>query len=454
MPDEFNKYIIFSVYGEGISIAHHLMMEGKEVLVGLVDDVVDAMEKESEDPKAHKARWSNHDGMVEKMTGEKLLSLMEKIENKDEWCVLFDFNTLWKYADEARKMGFQYGLFPTRLDYTMEADRDFAKRFVMKNYPGVKVAEVEEFKDIQDGIEFINESDEFWALKGNDSSASTVVPRANLIGNVKAELIDALQSGKESYEKKGFILERQIRDGLEVCPEMIFMDGKRVISNVDLEDKAFSATDASEMFGCSLNVIVSTPLDCPLNEVAFPQAVDKLAKKHQGLYYIDANFLIKDGEYYYLEYCPNRMGYDAVYAEIDMSSGPSNYFNSLLHGVSPYKKKYGVGKRGFAQKREEDGSIKDNISIHFPQEMKEHLWFFSIKQGDGKYTNAKGAFGDMNHGIDLVAFTESSDDVDYACQKLDDVISSFSFNGLYVRENIKCICDRLEGLEKFTCPKE
>lgn len=449
MPDQFNKFLIITSFGEGLSIAHHLIMEGKDVLVGMVDDMQSVGEKESEDKDTHKLRWTMYDGILQKMTVEKLMDKVKNFKDKEEWCVLFDFNTQWRYAEEFLKMGFIYGLFPSRLDYKLESDREFAKQFVLKNYPGVKVAEVEEFKDIEGGIEFINESDEFWALKGNDTSASTVVPRTKLIENVKAELIDALQAGKESYEKKGFIFERQIRDGLEVCPEMIFMDGKRVASNIDLEDKGFSATDSSEMYGCSLNVIRETPMECPLNEVAFPEAVDKLAKKHQGLFYIDANFIIKDGEYYYLEYCPNRMGYDAVYAEIEMSDGPSNYFNALLHGENPYKRKFGAGKRGFMQKREEDGTIKDGIAIHFPEELQEHLWFWGCKKGDGKYTNTKGSFGDATHGIDLVAFTESSDDIDYAKQKLQEVINQFSFSGLYVRENIDCICNRLDGLEKF-----
>ncbi len=449
MPDEFQKYIIVDVFGEGLALAYHLQCEGKEVITCMVDDLTYAMEKEDDEGDAKKYRLSQYNGLLKKITPDELMKIAEKIENKEEWFCIFDFNTIFKYADEFKKMGFTNGLFPTRLDYVMESDRDFAKRFVVKSYPGIKVAEVEQFKDVQEGIDFVNESDEFWALKGNDAGATTVVPSTKLIDNVRAELIDALQSGKETYERKGFILERQIRDGLEVCPEMIFYNGQRVASNIDLEDKSFSATDGAEKFGCAINVIRQTDMNCLLNQVAFPEATDKLAKRHAGLYYIDANLILKDGEYYFLEFCSGRMGFDAIFGECEMAGGTAEYFNALSHGMNPYKKKFAAGTRGFAMKKEDDGSIKDGISIRYPAESEEHLWFFGVQRGDGKIVNNKGSFGDSVFGIDLVAFTESSDDLEFACHKLNNLVSSFSFNGLYTRRDLDCVCGRVEGLEKF-----
>lgn len=453
MPDEFNKFIIISAYGEGLSLAHHLKMEGKEVLVGLCVDMTMAMEKHKEEPEAKAARWSQYSGILDKMPIENLLAHMEKFEDKEEWFVIFDFNTLYKYADQAKKMGFTNGLFPSKLDYLMEADREFAKQFVMQNYPGVKVAEVEQFKTVEEGIEFINESDEFWALKGNDAGATTVVPSAKKIENARAELIDALQGNKEDYQRKGYILERQIRDGIEVCPQLIFYNGKRVATCIDIEDKNFSCTDGSDKFGCAINLIVATPMDCELNKIAFPEATDKLAKKHPGLYYIDANLILKDGEFYYLEFCSGRMGFDAVFGEAEMAGSVSDYFNALAHGENPYEKKFGAGSRGFMMKREDDGLIKEGISARFGGEIADHLWFFGIQQGNGKFTNTKGSFGDSHNGIDLLAFTESSDDCDFAMLKLNELISNFSFNGLYARKDIATLYGRLQGIEKFITPE-
>ena len=447
MPETFSKFVVITNFGEGLSIAYKLQCEGNEVLVGMVGDTQDAMERESEEPKAKKIRWSNYDGMLEKEDAWKLLEKMDSFKDKDEWFVLFDFNTLWKFADKALKSGFKYGLFPTRLDYTMESDRDLAKRFVLKNYPDLKVAEVEQFKTIEEGIAFLNENDEFWALKGNDTGAKTVVPSAAIHEHATTEIEDALNAESDLYQSKGYIFERQIRDGLEVCPQMIWFDGKRVASCIDLEDKRLSANNGAPMEGCAINMIVSTPLDCELNKWAFPQATDLLAKKHKGLFYLDANLIIKDGEAYYLEFCSNRMGYDAVFAEADMAGSAGEYFNALAHGESPYFSKYGVGVRGFATKRGEDGELKDGLRIQYEDD--EHLWHFAICKDGNKILNTKGAFGDDVHGTDLVAFTESSDDHQYALQKLQEQVDNYSFPGLYIRSDCAALCDRLEGLEKY-----
>lgn len=454
MIDEFQKFIVVSAFGEGLSLAHHLQMEGKEVMSVMVDDLADIGEKKPEDPAGNRSRWSQFNGVFDKISYEKALKSMEKMEDKEDWFVIFDFNTMWKYADQALDMGFINGLFPSQLDCQLEADRNFAKRAVVKNYKGVRVAEVEELKLVDDGIQFITESDEFWALKGNDAGAETVVPNAKSIENTRAELIDALQKNRQSYESKGFILERQIRDGLESCPQMVYYDGKRVASCVDLEDKSFSASDGSEKYGCALNVIQSTPMDCMLNDIAFPEFCDKLARKHTGLFYIDFNNIQKDGEYFYLEYCSGRMGFDAVFAEIEMNGSVAGYFNDLAHGVSPYKNTYGVGARGFAMKRDEDGAVQEGITINFDQEIASHLWLFAAEQGNGRFSNTKGAWGDSNHGTDLAAFTASSDDYEYACEKLYNYIGDFSFNGLYVRKDMCCLDERVESIQKFTQPAE
>jgi len=446
MNEDFSKFAIFTGFGEGLSLAYHLQQEGNEVLVGMVSDIQEIMEKEPEDPKAKKIRWSNYDGMLEKEDAWKLLEKMDKFENKDEWCVIFDFNTLFKFAEKALKSGFKYGLFPTKLDYTMEADRDLAKRFVEKYYPDLKVAEVEQFKTVEEGIEFLKESDEFWALKGNDTGAKTVVPSAAIHEHATTEIEDALNSDRQAYESKGYIFERQIRDGLEVCPQMIWMDGKRVASNIDLEDKRLSPNNGASMEGCAINIIVDTPLDCELNKWAFPPATDLLAKKHKGLFYLDANIILKDGVAYYLEYCSNRMGYDAVFAEADMAGGVTAYFNALLKGENPYARKYGAGVRGFANKREDEGNLKDGLRIQYEDD--EHLWHYAIHKDGDKMLNTKGAFGDSVHGTDLVAFTESSDDMEYALQKLQEQVDAYSFPGLYVRSDCLALCSRLDGLQK------
>lgn len=446
---EINKFILMTGYGEGLALAHHLQMEGKDVLVGMVDDMSQAGAKEEEDAETKKARLSQFNGILQKQPMDKLLKQMEKL-NPEEWFVIVDFNTLWRFAAAAKKLGFRQGIFPTKLDEQMEADRNFAKDFVQKHYPRVKVAETREFKSIDDGLEFLEDSDEFWALKGNDTAATTVVPFAQDLDNVKAELRDALHGDKETYERKGFIFERQIRDGANVTAAMIYSDGQRVASNVDFEDKRFSDNDGAEMMGCAINIIERTPLDADINDVAFPSAVDALAKLHPGLFYFDANLILKDGEFYFLEYCSGRLGYDSTFTECDMAGGVAPYFNGLTNKEEPYERRFGVGVRGFATKRE-DGKVKTGMTIRTDSD--EHVWFYGAERFDGAYKNGHPS-GDTESGIDLASFTESSDDLEYAFQKLSNVVDGFSFKGMYSRKDYGVLDEHREGVQKYLEPAE
>jgi hypothetical protein len=105
-------------------------------------------------------------------------------------------------------------------------------------------------------------------------------------------------------------------------------------------------------------------------------------------------------------------------------------------------------------KRGEKGEIKDDITLNFDSEIEEHIWPFSVKQGDGRHSNTKGAWGDIYTGIDLLAFTASSDDLVYSEIKLDDHMSQFSYSGLYARNDIRSLNERIDALEKFTTPIE
>ena len=447
MPDKFIKFYIFSVYGDALPIAYHLKAEGMDVTMAMVDDYKSVGMK-TEEPEYHKSRWSQYEGMLDVITCEQALKRMAHERNKDEVCILFDLNILWPFANQARVLGFKYGIFPSKLHRRLEDDREFAKKFVLENYPGLKCAECQDFKNVDEAIEFVNGSDEFWALKGNDPDCSTVVPRQKNIEHVKAEIIEALQSGRADYEKKGFILERQIRDGLEMCPSMIWSGGKRVASLVNLEDKAYSATDSSKMYGCSINMIVATPLDCELNQIAFPPAADKLAKLEKGLFYLDANIIQKDGDFYFLEFCPQRMGFDQVYAEMEMAGTVSDYFNKLLHGENPYNAKYGAGVHAFSTEKDDGGRVKDEIPLRLDEEER-HVWYMGVKKKGENIVNTKGSFGEPIVGIDLVAFTEDSDDPEYALIKMRDVVKNFSFAGLYLRDDWDKIMDRVEKIEKW-----
>ena len=154
---KFQKYIFFSIYCESASLAWHLQNEGKDVVLAQVQDLKTIGKKELEESEAKRRRLNMWSGILKKEKAESYIDEIAKFENKDEYFVIFDFNTLWMLADKAKKAGFKYGLFPNKLDYMLESDRNLAKKFVQDNYPDLKVAESLEYKSIDEAIEMINE---------------------------------------------------------------------------------------------------------------------------------------------------------------------------------------------------------------------------------------------------------------------------------------------------------
>lgn len=425
----FQKYIFFTIYHESSSLAWHLIKEGKDVVVGLVDDLSTVNVKTKEDAEAKIRRTGMWKGILAIEKAEDLIKKMKDYENKEEYFVVCDFNTLYPYAEKLVKMGFVNGLFPTKFDYDLEADRNMAKTFVQSYYPELKVAEVSEFKTIEEGIEFIKESEEFWALKGNDSGATTVVPCTKVLEFAKEELIDVLTSYKEDYERKGFILERQIRDGIEFCTQCVYYNGKHVAYSVDIENKAMGSGNVGPKVGCAVDMVVAIPDDAPINSKVFSEAMDKVAAKHPGLFYADCNTILKDGELYFLEFCSNRMGYDAIQTEVAMAGGVSNYFESLVNEENPYDKRFGVSVRGLNMNKDDKGDLLPNISMRWSQECEECIFPYDMHKDEktGKM---------LNGGYDwelLAVFVGASDDLDYAIMKAYEAMNSFSFDEMYTR---------------------
>lgn len=452
----FQKYIFFSIYFESASLAWHLKKEGKDVTFAIVNNLKTVGHDEPEEKDAKERRLGMWKGILNVVKAEDYLAEMEKFENKDDYFVICDFNTLHSYSKKIKNMGFANGLLPTKFDYELEADRNMAKDFVQSFYPDLKVAEVEEFKTIEEGIEMITNSEEFWALKGNDPAATTVVPCTKILEFAKDELISCLTAHKEDYERKGYILERQIRDGVEFCTQVVYYNGKRVAYSVDIENKAFGSGNCGCKVGCAIDMVVAIPQDAPVVSQVFTEAMDKLASRHTGLFYADCNTILKDGELYFLEFCSNRMGYDAIQTECEMAGSVSNYFESIANGLNPYVSKYGVCVRGLNMNKDDKGALLKNIPMRWNEESENHIYPYDMHKDEetGKM---------MNGGYDyelLSVFTGSSDDVDFAVIKAYEVVDNFSFDEMYYRSmgdfNDRTyngnILDRLDGIQALIEP--
>ena len=262
VPIEPLNFIIFTHSNTPIlSIAEKLEKEGNRVILGVIEDsnkiLLPDEESKPEPPDEKKTRLSLYTGIIDKYSADEVLKMAKRIKDKDEWIVLTDSNSNFQYAEKMLDMGFTKGLFPTEEDRSFECDRKKAKDFIKENYPDLKVAEVKTFKTIEEGIEFLNESEDMWVLKSMGDSGTTICPNTEDPDIAKEEIIATLEEMQKDYEENGFMLEPRIIAPIELTPEIIFNDGLPIMISLDIEIKTLAAGSAIQT-GCVLNLIVKT----------------------------------------------------------------------------------------------------------------------------------------------------------------------------------------------------
>lgn len=421
--DKSMKYIFFTYDHVGTSIARKLIEEGNTVILAVIQDASELKNDKKEDADKKKERLALFDGMIQKHDAKKVLKMMTKIKNKDEWFVIFDFNCLWRYSEAVLKMGFTQGFFPLKKDFDFEEDRDAGKKMVKENYPTLKVAEVHEFKSVEEGISFLESdtSGNIYVLKSYDGDGSTVVPMSEDPELAKEELRGALELEQKDYEKKGYILEQKIINPLEITPQAVFYNGELVCTNVDIENKPLGAGSVGCMTGCAGNLIIKTELKDKINKIAFPKVVYDRAKEHKGLFVWDASILIdqKDGSLYFGEFCANRWGYDAMFAELMMCDSVSSYFESIVKGKNPYIKTFGVGVRMFNLKKHKD------VPIIFKKD-EEGVFMYDCLIKEDKIVSTGTEW-------DLLSVNGADDNPDKAVEKCYNTLDGVSFTNGYYR---------------------
>ena len=428
------KYIIFSYDGIGFPIAKKLIDEGAEVTVAQINDP-DTLETgaEDSDKEARDRRLSAYDGILDKLPAEKVIKAMAKMENKDDYFILFDFNNLWKYAEMALEMGFTKGMFPTKEDWELEQQRNTGKKIVERYYPNLKVAEVEEFKSVDDAIEFLDGAMDCYVLKGDSDDCPTVVPHTNDPEFAKQLIIDSLEAHKTEYEGAGFILEKKIPNVLEFTPEMFWWDGEPIATSVDFETKNFGPGDVNGVqVGCGLSLVVKTNLEDEINQIAFPKWVHQRAKKRKGLFVWDASILYQPEEqaYYFGEFCANRFGFDSLFAEIAMAGSTTEFFEDIAEGENPFKKNFGSTVRGMNQHKhgvDEGGRVLKGVKLMWKPEMEKDIWLYDVMKDE------KDSFVTCGQSWDLVAFTGASNDAVYSVERAYETKEGFCMDGMYCR---------------------
>lgn len=428
------KYILFTYDGHGMALAHHLQMEGRDVMVGQVQDLQDVvtdMEKDipAETKEEKNRRLMLFDGILEKYPAHELIERMKHFKNPEEYFVIFDFNSLFKFAEQIKKLGF-HGNFPTLEDRMFEVDRDKANAFVKKHYDHMRSPKSYQFKTVDEGVEFLKKTDDIWVLKGRDVKTLTIVPDIDDPRLAANQIMEALDGNRSVYDKTGYLLEYKIPWIIEMTPEMIFYDGVPIAATIDIENKSFGSANTSFQTGCSMDLVFPVRMEDKIIEMAFPPIVYEMAKKRKGLFFWDASILIsgKTGNFYFGEFCPNRLGYNAIFTEMALARSVNHFCRSAVEQKNPFR--YGraaTSVRLFNLRRDDKHlEVYDQRIVDFAPEIEENLWFF-----DAMKTNEH--FQSVGYSMNLAVITGRSDSIEGAVHKMYRRVDKFSFEGAYYR---------------------
>ncbi|MCL5436067.1 MAG: hypothetical protein M1275_03220 [Patescibacteria group bacterium] len=436
------NFVLFTASGEGLPVALQAQREGFDVTVGMVQDWRDTLTDEelkklngrAEKPIDHERRLSVYDGILKKYPIQRVVDALKKVpvEKRAEYFIYNDMNYTWKFAEQIMSLGFP-GNFPTQFDRKLEADRELAKNFVKQHYPDISVAEVAEFAKVEEGIAFLQDTEDVWALKGNDSDSETVVPKTNDPFKASGQLITALENDRKNYEKAGFILERKVMNPVELTPMICFYNGQPVFTDMDIELKRKGAGDCGRMIGCSANLVFPTDMEARINKIAFPPKVFEMAKERPGMFVIDCSLLYdpETDECYFGEFC-TRLGYDSFFTELELAGGVRKFIESVVEGKSPFDVatgKYGMAVRFLNEEPDDEVPAKfmPGLEAEVDDNISGHVWLFDVKKEGDKIVS-------VGLGVDLAVITASGDTIADATERVFAYFrEGFSFKNIIYR---------------------
>lgn len=421
------NYITISEGWDGLPVAYHLALEGQDSIIGQVQDNKELKtDAGKEDPEDKENRLAQYNGMIKKYPARKVVDALKKAKNKDDYFIFCDQNDLFVYAEELLEAGFTKGLFPTKADFDFEKGREAAMEFVEANYAKIKIIPHHKVKTADEAKKILEENDVPFVIQSEGDFVSTICPVDDVEQN-HIEIINALDKYAKDYAKGEIILKEKLIQPVEITPQIVFWDGKPVFTDVDIETKNIGdGENNGNQVGCGSNLIIATEFDDPINEIAFPPIVYAMAKKRKGIFVWDISLYMTEKGIYFGEFCSNRFGYDALMTEMDMAGGASKYFEALMEGKNPLKKKFGAAVRVFNLNRSKDQPIT--------VENDPCTWLYEVKKENDKLLS----LGDC---WDLGVITASADTVDEAVDLLYKNIEKLSFKEKYIRSKQDFLAD-------------
>ena len=456
------NYVLFMYDHYSFPLAFQLKDEGHNVIVAMIEkakdlkapDVVD-----DETKREQEERLEVGDGMIDKMSQKDALELLRKVPDKEksDYFFMFEHNDVYTIVKELLELGYTKGLFPTSFYFRLEREREFGKKVVEEFFDTVKVAEHFPFEKVADGIKHIEDSEEaVWVLKSNGNVGKTVVPKTDDPEVAKKLILDTLNKYKKEYEAGGFSLEKKIIKALEVSPSIVFWNGKPIYSVAGFESKEFGAGNIGVQKGGNLIASVVTPIDCKLNQIAFPEIIHKLAAKQPGLAIYDSGFMFDGKDLYFTEFCGMRYGYDGIFSEIALRDDGKPfvhaYFDDIANGRSPVKNKVGVAVRLFniEGNAEQTKASKSDLPLVWDESIHNNLFLYRVKKHGEDVVSVGGMdfFGAMATG---------GDTLEEAVDKVYEMIDKIDFEKLYYRpkfdflstEYWNSIPNRIKAVKKY-----
>jgi phosphoribosylamine-glycine ligase len=413
-------WVLLTQGWDGFPVAHHLQQEGKNVVVGQVQDKAELKTGDKEEkPDEKESRLAQYDGILKKYPASRLVKALKKVKNKDDYFIYCDQNSLFAYSEELLKAGFTKGNFPTKADFDFEKGREEAMDFVEKYYPEVQIIPHQKVKTADEAREIVENSDVPLVIQSEGDFVSTIVGPDD-VEQSKQTILAALDKHEKEYAKGEIILKEKLVKPVEITPQIIFWNGEPVFTDLDIETKNIGdGENNGNQVGCGSNLIVRTDLNDEINRIAFPDKVYEMAKEHTGIFIWDISLYITDDGIFFGEFCSNRFGYDALFTEMTMAHGPSEFFEKIMAKQNPLEHfKYGTAVRVFNLNRAEDQEI---IMGKWKP-----AWMFEMQAKDGKNVSIDGCW-------DLGVITGRGNSVREAIENVYNNYDSLVFKEKYAR---------------------
>lgn len=367
---------------------------------------------------------------------DKLLAMPKT--KRQEVTVIFDFNHGQKFGEILKKAGF-HGIFAQDWAYDLERKRDEAGKMVKKYYKEIMVPQQVKFGtgSADKILEFLEkQQDKVWVVKPDGEGLWVFPPKSNDPFAAFQETKRFLTDKKNDLNSVPVMLQEKII-GTEINIETAYYRGKPVYAAIDLENKYTDPEERGKQSGCAYDLVTFVPLDCELRRLCNePFDAIALQMKFTGLMDMNAIISTKDGKPYFIEFCPNRFGYNALFTEIEAyGKGTDTYLKDLTQGTfNPPMGRFACSIKLFDRDHKEhfyDSIFKEDydyptVTVEDP----EGVWLYHVWK-DSKTTRLS------HYCDDAVVVTASSDTPQGAIHKAKlKAERAVDFDGKYFRSDV------------------